>query len=73
MCGCGVATVAVATRFAVWLVGVGWVTNTCAGGATSDRLRDAMWFYSEDDALASLLAGEVVDVNDRDAFVVVSL
>ena len=60
-------------HFAVWLLGVGWLVDTCAGGTTSDRIADAVLFDSEDEARAALIAAGInVDEYER-AFVVVSL
>lgn len=61
------------TKFAVWLVGVGWLVDTCAGGATSDRIANAVLFDSEDEALAALAAAGIDTGDYERAYVVVSL
>lgn len=70
----GIPSTAGPMRFAVWLLGVGWLVDTCAGGTTSDRIANAMWFNSEDAALAALArAGFDVDDAYERSYVVVSL
>lgn len=46
-------------RWVVWHVARGYLVDTCAGGAWSANLDDAIWYDTSDEARAALRFAEI--------------
>lgn len=58
------------TKYAVYSATHGWLQDTCAGGAFSWNVEDAVWFDSVVDAQGALAAAEIeVEPDDHFTFV----
>jgi len=68
-CGASVEDDGDCVKFAIWVKGEGWLTDSSGSAETSDRLRDACWFDDELEADAAVQNCEL----DRDEFVLVQL